>query len=178
MLLDLIMPVMDGWTFLHECLSVPWCKEIPIVVLSAAYGLQKARDEFGTKVRATLGKPFDLSILLKSSTPSRGTLLPVEMGDAATRPPVDSVHLDVQMRRPTRNARHSGAHDFASHSGNRYDWIHGSRRRTCAPCQIPGRVAAPRTSATSDAYPTTSRAPRIREWSRLEPLRKTRPSSS
>ena len=34
-LLDLTMPVMDGFTFLHELRSRPGCGEIPVVVLSA-----------------------------------------------------------------------------------------------------------------------------------------------
>ena len=34
-LLDLTMPVMDGFTFLHELRTRPGCEEIPVVVLSA-----------------------------------------------------------------------------------------------------------------------------------------------
>ncbi len=34
-LLDLTMPVMDGFTFLHELREKPGCAEIPVVVFSA-----------------------------------------------------------------------------------------------------------------------------------------------
>ena len=35
MLLDLTMPVMDGFSFLHRLRAMPGCVEIPVVVLSA-----------------------------------------------------------------------------------------------------------------------------------------------
>ena len=62
--LDLMMPVMDGWAFLREWRNLPWCKDVPVVVLSAAYVLQKAGEEFAGHVHATLAKPFDLGVLL------------------------------------------------------------------------------------------------------------------
>jgi CheY-like chemotaxis protein len=57
--LDLMMPVMDGWTFakrLHER------EEIPIVVLSAATDLARHAKTVGA--REVVGKPFDLDQLL------------------------------------------------------------------------------------------------------------------
>ncbi|MBV9322958.1 MAG: response regulator [Chloroflexi bacterium] len=63
--LDLMMPVMDGWTFLARCRTQSWCREVPIVVLSAAYALRAARErlrDFG--VRVVVAKPFDLDSLI------------------------------------------------------------------------------------------------------------------
>lgn len=57
--LDLMMPVMDGWTFakrLHER------DDIPIVVLSAATDIARHAKTVGAK--AVVGKPFDLDQLL------------------------------------------------------------------------------------------------------------------
>ena len=61
--LDLMMPVMDGWTFLRERKKQPTLEGVPVVVLSAAreLGLQEAK-ELGAS--AFLAKPFDLDALL------------------------------------------------------------------------------------------------------------------
>lgn len=59
--LDLLMPIMDGWTFLEQCRSVPGCNSVPIVVLSASH--QVPTDE---RVRAFLKKPFDLDVLVRT----------------------------------------------------------------------------------------------------------------
>ena len=63
-LLDLMMPVMDGWTFLRECGSMPSCADIPVVVLSAAYRVRELGLENVQNVHAAVAKPFDLGILL------------------------------------------------------------------------------------------------------------------
>jgi len=64
-LLDLMMPVMDGWAFLSACRADPRCREIPIVVLSAAYDLHKHFKQLTAQgVRAVVAKPFDLQALL------------------------------------------------------------------------------------------------------------------
>ena len=63
-LLDLMMPIMDGRAFLHECGSLPWWSGVPLVVLSAAYRVQSSAGELGPNVRATLAKPFDLMDVL------------------------------------------------------------------------------------------------------------------
>ena len=63
-LLDLMMPVMDGWTFARQFGSNGG-SATPIVVLSAARELPDAAEAlkpFG--VRACLAKPFDLDALL------------------------------------------------------------------------------------------------------------------
>ena len=62
--LDLMMPVMDGWAFAEACHRLSAPAEIPIIVVSASHGLvHTARQlrEFG--VRASLAKPFDFDLL-------------------------------------------------------------------------------------------------------------------
>jgi CheY-like chemotaxis protein len=63
--LDLMMPVMDGWSFLARCRTRPWCHEVPIVAMSAAYAPRAAGErlrELGVRVVVT--KPFDLESLI------------------------------------------------------------------------------------------------------------------
>jgi CheY-like chemotaxis protein len=61
-LLDLMMPVMDGWTFLVHCEVEPACAGIPIVIMSASQNLTSAQPT--APVRAVLPKPFDLDDLI------------------------------------------------------------------------------------------------------------------
>ena len=60
--LDLMMPVMDGWSFLHACRTCPACTGVPVVVTSAYQWLPEIAAGLG--VRACLAKPFDLRVLL------------------------------------------------------------------------------------------------------------------
>ena len=63
--LDLMMPVMDGWTFVEECHRSRACDEVPIVVTSASHDLPSTAERlrsFG--VRTCLAKPFDVDGLL------------------------------------------------------------------------------------------------------------------
>src|SRR4051812_39325696 len=63
--LDLMMPVMDGWTFVEECRRKHWCGEVPIVVTSAAHDLPRTADRLKPLgVRTCLAKPFDVDGLL------------------------------------------------------------------------------------------------------------------
>jgi two-component system, chemotaxis family, chemotaxis protein CheY len=57
--LDLMMPVMDGWTFAKRLRETD---EIPIVVLSAATDLARHAKTIGAA--DVVGKPFDLDQLL------------------------------------------------------------------------------------------------------------------
>ncbi len=57
-LLDLMMPVMDGWEFRSEQLKDPELAQIPVVVMTAA-GKMKPIDS-----RAVMQKPFRLEELL------------------------------------------------------------------------------------------------------------------
>jgi len=63
--LDLMMPVMDGWTFVEECRRKEWCGEVPIVVTSASHDLPRTADQLrALGVRTCLAKPFDVDGLL------------------------------------------------------------------------------------------------------------------
>ncbi len=62
-LLDLAMPVMDGWTFRREQRLDPRIASIPTIVLSASLGVDSgALDSLGAA--AMLSKPFDLDRLV------------------------------------------------------------------------------------------------------------------
>src|SRR4030081_136705 len=63
--LDLMMPVMDGWAFVEECRRKPGCDDVPIVVTSASHDLPRTAERlsrFG--VPTCLAKPFDVDGLL------------------------------------------------------------------------------------------------------------------
>jgi CheY-like chemotaxis protein len=57
-LLDLAMPVMDGWTFRRAQRSDPRLAHVPTVVLTASHGSDRA-DIAALDVDAFLSKPFD-----------------------------------------------------------------------------------------------------------------------
>ena len=59
-LLDLMMPVMNGWEFLDEVAKDPALKVIPVVVLTAAAGRAQVPG-----VVEVLRKPMDLRALLR-----------------------------------------------------------------------------------------------------------------
>lgn len=59
-LLDMMMPVMDGWQFLRARRDDPRLAEIPVVLLTAS----SAEDVPNEDVRAYLRKPVDLAELL------------------------------------------------------------------------------------------------------------------
>ena len=64
-LLDLAMPVMDGWTFRAEQRRDPRIASIPTIVLSASLGGDpRALD--GLAPAAALTKPFDLDRLIET----------------------------------------------------------------------------------------------------------------
>ena len=63
--LDLMMPVMDGWAFVEECRRKPCCDDVPIVVTSASHDLPRTAERLRTfGVRTCLAKPFDVDGLL------------------------------------------------------------------------------------------------------------------
>jgi DNA-binding response OmpR family regulator len=61
-LLDLMMPSMDGWSFLERCRSNACSAKIPVGILSAAPMLHKTADAWGVQV--AIGKPFALDLLV------------------------------------------------------------------------------------------------------------------
>ncbi|MFN7132708.1 MAG: response regulator transcription factor [Myxococcales bacterium] len=61
-LLDLMMPTMDGWQFRTEQLKDSGLAEIPVVVLSATNQLSQRAEPL--HARATLNKPISIDELL------------------------------------------------------------------------------------------------------------------
>ena len=61
-LLDMMMPMMDGWTFRHEQMQDPKLSKVPVVILSAARDLQK--HAAALQVADCLEKPVDITELL------------------------------------------------------------------------------------------------------------------
>ena len=61
-ILDLMMPVMNGWQFLEQCREAELCIGTPIVVMSAYSKLPEEAASLG--VRGCIAKPFDLDVLL------------------------------------------------------------------------------------------------------------------
>ena len=61
-LLDLMMPVMDGWAFRVEQRQDPNLRDIPVVVLSAA--MDPAQEAARLGAIAGLGKPLNIARLL------------------------------------------------------------------------------------------------------------------
>ncbi len=64
-LLDLMMPVLDGWGFRARQVAVLSWAAIPVIVLSAAHDVSSRQAEVLT-VAAVRAKPFDLDDLLAS----------------------------------------------------------------------------------------------------------------
>ena len=61
-LLDLMMPVMDGWQFRAKQLSEPQLAQLPVIVLSATTEIRRYAAEM--KAAGFLSKPFMLDRLL------------------------------------------------------------------------------------------------------------------
>ena len=61
-LLDLMMPRMNGWEFRRQQLADPKLAGIPVVLLTGAGNAAKAIDEL--RVEVTIEKPVDLDALL------------------------------------------------------------------------------------------------------------------
>jgi CheY-like chemotaxis protein len=61
-LLDLMMPVMDGWEFMAVLRSNPAWQDIPVVIITAVYDVERTQKESGA--RAVITKPFDIDQLI------------------------------------------------------------------------------------------------------------------
>ncbi len=57
-LLDLMMPVMDGWEFMSTLKREPEWASIPVVIITAIYDVKRTLQETGA--RAVITKPFDI----------------------------------------------------------------------------------------------------------------------
>jgi CheY-like chemotaxis protein len=62
--LDLMMPVMNGWEFLEHCRADCVCNGTPVLVISAYSRLPQEAESLG--VEACIAKPFDLDVLLSA----------------------------------------------------------------------------------------------------------------
>jgi CheY-like chemotaxis protein len=63
--LDLMMPTMDGWTFRDRQRELDRLADIPVIVMSAARNLVGQTDRLAPA--AILSKPFDLDALLEET---------------------------------------------------------------------------------------------------------------
>jgi CheY-like chemotaxis protein len=63
-ILDLMMPVMDGFSFMEACHQEQLCDNVPIVVISAVQDAPQRIHE--VPVHACIAKPFDLDDLLRT----------------------------------------------------------------------------------------------------------------
>src|ERR1051326_4465518 len=62
--LDLMMPIMDGFSFMEACLTEQLCDNVPIVVISAVHdALHRIRE---LPIHACIAKPFDLDELVRT----------------------------------------------------------------------------------------------------------------
>ena len=61
-LLDIMMPVMNGWVFRAEQLADPRIADIPVIVLTAMGRAEETGREL--RAHAALSKPFEISDLL------------------------------------------------------------------------------------------------------------------
>lgn len=62
--LDLMMPKMDGWQFREAQRALPHLRDVPVVVVSASQRVKDAYEELGAA--AVLAKPFDLDDLIST----------------------------------------------------------------------------------------------------------------
>jgi len=122
-LLDLLMPVMDGLAFLRERQQQPRLAALPVIVLSAG-GLSALRDAVALRATAALAKPVDLDVL--------SAVLDHVMRDFR-RVPVDGSSTDEARRQEVGSCPICGRTAFAvldsrlSHA-ERLAEIHAARR--------------------------------------------------
>jgi len=62
--LDLMMPIMDGFSFIEACQREQLCIDVPIVVISAVQ--DAIRRIQSVSVNACIAKPFDLDDLVRT----------------------------------------------------------------------------------------------------------------
>ena len=62
--LDLMMPIMDGFSFIEACHNEQLCDNVPIVVISAAHDALQRINE--VPIHACIAKPFDLAELVRT----------------------------------------------------------------------------------------------------------------
>jgi CheY-like chemotaxis protein len=65
-LLDLMMPVMDGWQFLEQVRRRAELKTLPIILLSAVRDLRETEQRYNgdCNIKSAVAKPFNLKQLI------------------------------------------------------------------------------------------------------------------
>jgi len=61
-LLDLLMPIMNGWEFRSRQLADPRLRDVPVIVMTATTNIPEAKIE----ANALLQEPVDLDLLLRT----------------------------------------------------------------------------------------------------------------
>jgi two-component system alkaline phosphatase synthesis response regulator PhoP len=68
-ILDLMMPVLSGWSFAEQCRQSDEFRDVPIIAMSAMFDVPHATTALhALGVRACLAKPFDVDVLLSLVT--------------------------------------------------------------------------------------------------------------
>jgi DNA-binding response OmpR family regulator len=95
--LDLMMPVMNGLEFATECRHINGCADLPIILLSAMYEVvRKATWPPSVRISAYLGKPFDIQALLALvEVHARPALARPTIHPAAMWPPHDGARPTI-----------------------------------------------------------------------------------
>lgn len=57
-LLDMMMPIMDGWEFMQALKANPQWDGVPIVIITAIYDVKRTQEQTGA--RTVITKPFDI----------------------------------------------------------------------------------------------------------------------
>jgi CheY-like chemotaxis protein len=65
-LLDILMPVMDGWEFLRRARLLPELQKTPVIVLTALASREQAHEAYKAGVRLCLTKPIELPRLRRN----------------------------------------------------------------------------------------------------------------
>ena len=81
--LDLIMPVLDGEGFLRECRADPALAEVPVALFTTARDAERVARDLG--VQARIPKPFELDELLDVVTRLAGEPTRMLAGDRRSR---------------------------------------------------------------------------------------------
>jgi CheY-like chemotaxis protein len=65
-IVDLMMPIMNGWEFAEACHRLPEYRALPLIAISAARDLTRQTEELEKKgIVAALAKPFNIHQLLE-----------------------------------------------------------------------------------------------------------------
>jgi two-component system, chemotaxis family, chemotaxis protein CheY len=82
-LLDLMMPIMDGWTFLANQQSSQQLRRIPVIVMSASHTLTRGDEQLA--VADVVAKPFEIdTVLTKVATLAGRPCIPQQPSSLAS----------------------------------------------------------------------------------------------